>query len=151
MTHSLDHRNYFHLRNRRKKSLHLSANLDINRFKAAIIPVSFCTSFGFRGGYKLLIALIWYGFASIPLWVTMYRRNFPDLTPKEHLDVTCASSEFQKCLKDLLSARTPTCSSQPYHQYRPQHFFLAAIQTFLSSFECEPFSHSEKAATSASF
>ena len=53
---------------------------------AAIIPVSFCTSFGFRGGCKLLMALILSGFTSIPLWVTMYPRNFPDPTPKEHLD-----------------------------------------------------------------
>ena len=133
MTHSSDHRNSFHLCNRRKKGLHLSADLDINRFKAAIIPVSFCTSFGFRGGCKLLIALIWSRFTSIPLWVTMYPRNFPDPTLKEHLDATCASSGFQKCSKDLLSARTPICSLRPYHQYRPQHFFLATIQTFLSS------------------
>ena len=86
MTHSSNHRNSFHICNRRKKGLHLSANLDINRFKAAIIQVSFCTSFGFWGGCKLLIALVWSGFISIPLWVTIYPRNFPDPTPKEHLD-----------------------------------------------------------------
>ena len=86
MTHSSDHSNSFHLHSRRKKGLHLSVDLDINRFKAAIIPVSFCTSLGFRGGCKLLMALIWSGFTLIPLWLTMYPKKFPEPTPKEHLD-----------------------------------------------------------------
>ena len=136
MTHSSNHWNSFHLCSRRKKGLHLSVDLDINRFNTTIIPVSFCTSFGFRGGYKLLMALIWSGFTSIPLWVTIYPRNFPDPTPKEHLDAFKAiyvSPGFQKCSQDLLGVRTPFCSSQPYHRYRPRHFFLTTVQTFLSS------------------
>ena len=40
-THSSDHSNSFLLCNKRKKGLHLSADLDMNRFKAAIILVSF--------------------------------------------------------------------------------------------------------------
>ena len=66
--------------------MHLSANQDMNLFKAAAIPVSFCTSFGFREVRKLLIALIWSGLTSIPLWVTMYPKNLPDPTPNEHLE-----------------------------------------------------------------
>ena len=83
IAHSSDYSNSFHLCSKRKKGLHLSADLDMNRFKTAIIPVSFCTSLGFRGGCKLLIALIWSGFTSIPLWVTMYPKKFPEPTPKK--------------------------------------------------------------------
>ena len=107
-THSSDHLNSFHLCSKRKKSLHLSADLDMNRFKAAIILVSLCTSLGFRGGCKLLIALIWSGFISIPLWVTMYPKNFPEPTPKEHLDA------FKRSLCSLRNSkmlvRSITCS-----------------------------------------
>ena len=98
-THSSNHSNSFHLCSRRKKGLHLSLDLDINRFKAAIISVSFCTSLGFRGGCKLLMALIWSGFTSIPLWVTMYPKNFLELTPKEHLDAFKRSLCFLRISK----------------------------------------------------
>ena len=50
-------RPFFSLINK-KKGLHLSVNREMNRFKAAAIPVSFCTSLGFRVDCKLLIALI---------------------------------------------------------------------------------------------
>ena len=107
-THSSDHLNSFHLCSKRKKGLHLSADLDMNRFKGAIIPVSFCTSLGFRGGCKLLIALIWSRFNSIPLWVTIYPKNFPEPTPKEHLDA------FRRSLRSLriskMLVRSITCS-----------------------------------------
>ena len=108
ITHLSDYSNSFHLCSKRKKGLHLSADLDMNRFKATIIPVSFCTSLGFRGGCKLLMALIWSGFTSIPLWVTMYPKNFPEPTPKEHLDA------FRRNLCSLriskMLVRSPTCS-----------------------------------------
>ena len=107
-THSSDHSNSFHLSSKRKKGLHLFADLDMNRFKAAIIPVSFCTSLGFRGGYKLLITLIWSGFTSILLWVTMYPKNFPEPTPKEHLDVFRRSLCSLRISKMLV--RSITCS-----------------------------------------
>ena len=58
MAHFSVHLNPFHLCSKRKKGLHLSADLDINQFKAAVIPVNFWTSMGFRGGCKLLMALI---------------------------------------------------------------------------------------------
>ena len=107
ITHLSDYSNFFHLCSKRKKGLHLSTDLDMNRFKATIIPVSFCTSLGFRGGCKLLMALIWSGFTSIPLWVTMYPKNFPEPTPKEHLDA------FRRNLCSLriskMLVRFPTC------------------------------------------
>ena len=122
-TYSSDHLNSFHLCSKRKKGLHLSTDLDMNRFKAAIIPVSFCTSLGFRGDCKLLMALFWSGFTSIPLWVTIYPKNFLEPTPKEHLDAfkrSLCSLRIRKCLWDPLRVRTPTCSSPPCHQYRLQ-------------------------------
>ena len=108
ITHSSDHSNSFYLCSKRKKGLHLSADLDMNRFKAAIIPVSFCTSLGFRGGCKLLIALIWSGFISIPLWVTIYPKNFLEPTPKEHLDAFKRNLCSLRILKMLM--RSITCS-----------------------------------------
>ena len=102
MTHSSDHSNSFHLCSRRKKCLHLSADLDINRFRAAIIPVNFCTSLGFRGGYQLLMALIWSGFTSISLLVTISPRNFPKPTQKEHLDAFKCSLCFLRISKILV-------------------------------------------------
>ena len=134
--HSSDYSNSFHLCSKRKKGLHLSADLDMNRFKAAIIPISLCTSLGFQGGCKLLIALIWSGFTSIPLWVTMYPKNFPKPTPKEHLDAfrrSLCSLRISKMFVRSLRVWTPTCSSQPCHQYRPRRFYLTVVQTFWSS------------------
>ena len=58
MAHSSVHSKPFHLLINRKKGLHLSVDRDMNLFKVAAIPVSFCTSLGFRGARKLLIALI---------------------------------------------------------------------------------------------
>ena len=107
-THSSDHSNSFHLCSKRKKGLHLSTDLDMNRFKAVIIPVSFCISLGFRGGCKLLIALIWSGFTSIPLWVTMYPKNYLEPTPNEHLDVFRRSLCSLRISKMLV--RSITCS-----------------------------------------
>jgi len=71
----------------------------MNQFKVAVIPVSFWTSLGFQGGYKLLITLIWSGLISIPQCVTMYPKNFPDPTPKEHLKALSRSLCFLKILK----------------------------------------------------
>ena len=44
--HSSVHSNPFHLLINRKKGLHWSANQEINRFKATVIPVSFYTFLG---------------------------------------------------------------------------------------------------------
>ena len=107
-THSSIHSNSFHLCSKRKKGLHLSADLDMNQFKAAIIPISLCTSLGFRDGCKLLMALIWSGFTSILLWVTMYPKNFPKPTPKVHLDAFKRNLYSLRISKMLV--RSPTCS-----------------------------------------
>ena len=136
-THSSDHSNSFHLCSKRKKGLHLSADLDMNRFKATIIPVSFCTSLGFRGGCKLLMALIWFGFTSIPLWVTMYPKTFLSPLQKNtwtHSDATYAPSGFQKCLWDLPHAQIPPYSLQLCHQCRLQCSCPTVVRTFWSSF-----------------
>ena len=58
MAHSSVHSKTFHLLINRKKGLHLFADRDMNLFKVAAIPISFCTSLGFRGDRKLLIDLI---------------------------------------------------------------------------------------------
>ena len=58
MAHSSVHSKHFHLLINKKKGLHLSADQDMNLFKAAAILVSFCTSLGFQGDRKLLIAFI---------------------------------------------------------------------------------------------
>ena len=58
MAHSSVHSNPFHLLINKKKGLHLSADREINLFKATAIPVSFYTSLEFRGDCRLLIALI---------------------------------------------------------------------------------------------
>ena len=69
--HSSVHSNPFHLFINKKKGLHLSADREINWFKAVVILVSFWTSLGFRGSCKLFITLTWLGLTSIPRWVTM--------------------------------------------------------------------------------
>ena len=89
--HSSVHSNPFHLFNNWKKGLHLFADREMNQFRAVVIPVNFRTSLGFRGGCKLSIALIWSRLTSIPRCVTMYPKNFPDLTPKEHLEALSRS------------------------------------------------------------
>ena len=106
---SSDHSNPFHFLIKRQNGLHLFADLEMNRFKAVIIPVSFWTSLVFRGGFKSLIALIWSGLTSIPLCVTMQPRNLSDPTPKEHLEVFRRSLCFLKMLKVL--PRSPKCSN----------------------------------------
>ena len=67
MAHSSIHSKPFNLLINMKKGLHLSADREMNLFKAAAIPVSFYTFLGFRGDRKLLIALIWSVLTSIPL------------------------------------------------------------------------------------
>ena len=85
-THSSVHSKFFHLWRSWKNGWHRSTYREINLFKTAVIPISFCTSLGFRGGCKSLIALIWSGLTSIPRCVVMYPKNFLKLTLKEHLD-----------------------------------------------------------------
>ena len=59
---------------------------ETNLLKAATLLVRDCTSLiVFREDISR-IALTFLGFASIPLYVTMKLRNFPEETPKAHLD-----------------------------------------------------------------
>ena len=58
LAHSSVHSKFFYLLISGKKGLLLSADRDMNLFKVVAIPFSFCTSFGFRGVRKSLIALI---------------------------------------------------------------------------------------------
>ena len=59
--------------------------LDTNRLKAAILPVSRWTSFIPDGDGISSTTFILFGFASIPLWLTMKPKNFSADTPKAHL------------------------------------------------------------------
>ena len=70
----------------RNMGRHLSELLDWKRLRAASIPVNLCTSFLELGCSTFCIAWIWLGLASIPLWVTMYSMNFPELTPNKQFE-----------------------------------------------------------------
>lgn len=60
-------------------------DFDMNRLSAATRPVNFFTSLTFLGDYMFIISLIWLGFASIPLCVTMQPKNVPAATPNVRL------------------------------------------------------------------
>ena len=51
----------------------------MNRLRAAILPVSFCTSFLQVGEARLRTDLIFSGFALMPRFVTMCPRNLPEV------------------------------------------------------------------------
>jgi hypothetical protein len=53
------------------------ASFAMNRFRDAMRPVSFCTSFLFCGGCIYVIALILSGFASMPFVETKHLRTLP--------------------------------------------------------------------------
>jgi hypothetical protein len=57
----------------------------MNLFKAAMHPVSFCTSLMQAGAVMLVIAEIFSGLASMPRWIMMKLSSFPEGTPKMHL------------------------------------------------------------------
>jgi hypothetical protein len=57
----------------------------MNLFKAAIHPVSFCTSLMLVGAFILVMAEIFSGLASMPRWLMMKSSSFPEGTPKTHL------------------------------------------------------------------
>ena len=69
-----------------KKGWHLSADLEMNLIKAAVILVNRWTSLWVRGAFNSWMTLIWSGFTSIPLCDTMKPRNFPEPTPNTHLE-----------------------------------------------------------------
>lgn len=67
-----------------KKEWHLSVVLEMNRFRATSFPVRLYTSLISRGDLIYVIAHIFFGLASIPRWLTMNPKNFPEHTPNAH-------------------------------------------------------------------
>jgi hypothetical protein len=57
----------------------------MNLFRAAIHPVSFCTSLKHVGAFMLVMAEIFSGLASMPRWLMMKPSSLLDGTPKTHL------------------------------------------------------------------
>jgi hypothetical protein len=57
----------------------------MNLFRAAMHPVSFCTSLMQVGAFMLVMAEILSGLASMPRWLMMKPSSFPKGTPKMHL------------------------------------------------------------------
>jgi hypothetical protein len=67
-----------------KNGKFLSADLDMNLFNDASLPVSRWAPFFVLGGSIRRIALILLGLASIPFVETRQPRNLPFFTPKTH-------------------------------------------------------------------
>jgi hypothetical protein len=57
----------------------------MNLFRAAIHPVSFCTSLKHVGAFMLVMAEIFSGLASMPRWLMMKPSSLLHGTPKTHL------------------------------------------------------------------
>jgi hypothetical protein len=68
-----------------EKGSPLSPSREMNLFRAAIHPVSFCTSLIVAGASMSVMAVIFIGLASVPRLLMMNPSNFPDCTPKMHL------------------------------------------------------------------
>jgi hypothetical protein len=71
----------------------------MNLFRAAIQPVSFCTSLIVAGAPISVMAAIFTGLASMPRLLTMNPSNFPEGTPKTHL----VGLSFYQNLRRLLN------------------------------------------------
>jgi hypothetical protein len=57
----------------------------MNLFRAAMDPVSFCTSLMHVGAFMLVMVEIFSGLASMPRWLMIKPSSLPDGTPKTHL------------------------------------------------------------------
>ena len=68
-----------------KKWRHLSVALETNLFMVATCPISLCTSFTFLDEVMSIMALTFFGLASIPRWDTTNLRNLPDETPNHDI------------------------------------------------------------------
>ena len=68
-----------------KKGSPCSPSLEINRLRAAMQPVSFCTSLMLAGACMFVMADIFSGLASMPRWLMMNPSSLPEGTPKTHL------------------------------------------------------------------
>jgi hypothetical protein len=56
----------------------------MNLFRAAMHPVSFCTSLMHVGASMLVMAEIFLGLAWMPRWLMMKPSSLPDGMPKTH-------------------------------------------------------------------
>jgi hypothetical protein len=74
-------------------------SLEMNLFRAAIHPVSFCTSLIVAGAPTAVMAEIFTRLASIPRLLMINLSNFPDGTPKTHL----VGLSFHQNLRRLLN------------------------------------------------
>ena len=72
------------LRSLKKGSPH-SPSIKMNRLRAAMQPVSFCTSLMLAGACMFVMAEIFSGLASMPQRLMMNPSNLPEGTPKIHL------------------------------------------------------------------
>jgi hypothetical protein len=57
----------------------------MNLFRAAMHPVSFCTSLMHVGAFMLVMVEIFSGLPSMPRWLMMKPSSLPDGTLKTHL------------------------------------------------------------------
>jgi hypothetical protein len=71
----------------------------MNLFRAAIQPVSFCTSLSVARASMSVMAEIFTGLASIPRLLTINRSNFPDGTLNTHF----VGLSFYRNLRKLLN------------------------------------------------
>jgi hypothetical protein len=83
-----------------------SAIFAMIQFKAAILPVSFCTSFQDFEGFMQIIAFILSGFALIPLAETKQSSTLPLLTPNTHF----SGLSFNWALHMLVKVSTKFCN-----------------------------------------
>ena len=73
------------LRSILKKGRPLSADLEMNLFNAASLPINFCTCFLLAGGFMFTIVAMFLGFASMPLVDIMQPSSLPFLMSNMHL------------------------------------------------------------------
>nr|GFC96140.1 hypothetical protein [Tanacetum cinerariifolium] len=67
-----------------KNGRDLSTDLARKRLRAASFPLKLCIFFSVRGDWRSAKSLVFLGLALIPFDVTIYPRNFPSSTTKEH-------------------------------------------------------------------
>jgi len=79
-----------------KNGRHFSTDVEMNQFSEASRPVSFCMPLFVVGSFICLMALIFFGFASIPLSVIMHPSSWPLQTPKTHFSGFSFSSFRQR-------------------------------------------------------
>jgi hypothetical protein len=82
----------------------------MNLFRAAIHPISFCTSLIVAGASMSVMAVTFTGLASIPRLLTMNPSNFPNGTPYTHFVGLSFHRNFRKLLN--ISSKSTIRSSR---------------------------------------